>query len=151
MAASLEVFLDSSAVFAAILSEDGGARMILKLGEAHAIRVLVSSQVLAEVEGALRRKAPESLPCLAMLLDAAHATVGLSAGKSEVRRLRDAVGHDGDAQVLADAHAAHAAYFVTLDRKHFLDNKSARKVASCPMGTPGECLTWLRDKLSASI
>lgn len=56
----VSVFLDTSALFAGIWSAEGGARMILKLGEAGAIRLLVSPQVLAEAESALRRKAPET-------------------------------------------------------------------------------------------
>ena len=151
MAASIEVFLDSSAVFAAILSEDGGARMILKLGESGVVHISVSAQVLKEVEGALRRKAPEAIPLLAVLLDAARVVVGSSAGPTAVRRLRNPVGHDGDAQVLADAVVAGVVYFVTLDRKHFLENRSARKAVPFIIGSPGDFLAWLRDGLSAGL
>ena len=55
MAARISVFLDTSALFAGIWSSEGGARMILRLGETRAIRLLVSPQVLDEIEGALRR------------------------------------------------------------------------------------------------
>ena len=43
--------------------------MILKLGEAGAIQLLVSSQVLTELENVLRRKAPKILGVLTLLLD----------------------------------------------------------------------------------
>ena len=59
MPAKVSVFLDTSALFAGIWSATGGGRMILKLGEAGAIRLLVCPQVLDEIESALRRKAPD--------------------------------------------------------------------------------------------
>ena len=38
----VRVFLDTSALFAGIWSASGGARMILKLGEADTIQLLIS-------------------------------------------------------------------------------------------------------------
>jgi predicted nucleic acid-binding protein len=55
------VFLDTRALFAGIWSSTGGSRMILKLGEAEAIQLLASAQVLQEIENALREKAPGTL------------------------------------------------------------------------------------------
>ena len=55
-----DIFLDTSALFSGIWSATGGARMLLKLGEAQAIKLSVCSQVLTEIEGVLRRKAPQS-------------------------------------------------------------------------------------------
>ena len=52
-----KIFLDASALFAAVYSRIGGARMLLRLAEGAAVQVIVSSQVLSETEGALRRKA----------------------------------------------------------------------------------------------
>jgi predicted nucleic acid-binding protein len=48
-------------LFAGIWSSTGGSRMILKLGEAEAIQLLASAQVLQEIENALREKAPGTL------------------------------------------------------------------------------------------
>lgn len=61
MVTRVSAFLDTSALFAGIWSAEGGARMLLKLGETGAIRLLVSSHVLDEIERALRRKAPDTL------------------------------------------------------------------------------------------
>lgn len=63
------LFLDTSALFAGIWSATGGARMLLKLGEARAVQLKASSQVLTEFESVLRRKAPQNLGALALLLD----------------------------------------------------------------------------------
>ena len=65
------VFLDTSALFAAVLSETGGARQLLKLGEAGVIALWVGPTVLAEIDAVLARKSPASKTRLALLLDRA--------------------------------------------------------------------------------
>jgi len=146
MPPSPRVFLDTSALFAGILSAKGGARLILKLGEAGAIDLLVSPQVLDEAEGALRRKAPHALGLLALLLDRSGAEVSASATADAVEKSRSLTGHLGDAHVLAAAWAARIDYFVTLDRAHFLDNGKLIGVVPFPVGTPGDFLVWYRGR-----
>ena len=68
MSPTTRAFLDTSALFAAIWSEEGGGRMLLRLGEAGAVQIVVSRQVLAELERAIRSKAPHALGSLAVLL-----------------------------------------------------------------------------------
>jgi predicted nucleic acid-binding protein len=151
MPAKVRAFLDTSALFAGIWSVEGGARMILKLGEAGAIQLLVSSQVLREIESTLRRKAPDLLGLLALLLDRSSVeTVPLPAPEV-VQESQALTGHPGDAQVLAAAWAAGVDYFVTLDRKHFLDNPGLKEAVPFPIGTPGDFLTWYRGRFVAGI
>jgi predicted nucleic acid-binding protein len=148
MPAKVSVFLDTSALFAGIWSATGGGRMILKLGEAGAIQLLVSPQVLDEIEGALRRKAPDMLGLLALLLDRSCVEVVPSPMPETVQDSQVLTGHPGDAQVLAAAWATGADYLVTLDRKHFLDNPALRDTVPFPVGTPGDFLAWYRRQLT---
>ena len=148
MTARISAFLDTSALFAGIWSAEGGSRMILKLGEAEAVRLLVGPQVLDEIESALRRKAPDMLGLLALLLDRSCVEVVLSPTSDTVRDSEVLTGHSGDAQVLAAAWAAGVDYFVTLDRKHFLDNPTLRDAVPFPVGTPGDFLAWYRAQLT---
>lgn len=126
--------------------------MILKPGEARVIRLLVCSQVLAEAEGALRRKAPDALRLLALLLalllDRSQAEVVSSPAAEAVWSSQALTGHPGDAQVLAAAWEAGADYFVTLDREHFLDNPGLRGAVPFPISTPGDFLAWYRGQLA---
>ncbi|HEY3231292.1 MAG TPA: PIN domain-containing protein [Roseiflexaceae bacterium] len=145
----VSVFLDTSALSATVWSAGGGARMILKLGEAGAVRLLLSPQVLTEIEGALRRKAPESLGLLALLLDRAGVEVVPSPTPEAVRQGQALTGHQGDAIVLAAAQSSGADYFVTLDRAHFLDNPALKSAVPFPIGTPGDFLAWYRERISA--
>lgn len=148
MARRVKVFLDTSALFAGIWSAEGGARMTLKLGEAGVIELLVSPQVLIEIESFLREKAPDSLGRLALLLDRSGAGVVPAAAPGVLERCQAIVPHPGDAQVIASAWNRQADYFVTLDQKHFLANEPLREKAPFILGTPGGFLAWLRERLS---
>lgn len=149
MPVKVRVFLDTSALFAGICwSAEGGARMILKLSEAGAVSLLVSSQVLNEIEGVLRRKAPEALGLLAILLDKSDLEVVSPPPSELIQQIEILTGHSGDALVLAAAWLAEVDYFVTLDRQHFLQNPAVQAATSFPMGTPGDFLAWYRARVS---
>ncbi|MBM4465505.1 MAG: PIN domain-containing protein [Chloroflexi bacterium] len=150
MPARVSVFLDTSALFAGIWSATGGGRMILKLGEAGAIRLLVSPQVLGEIESALHRKAPDVLGLLALLLDRSRVEVVPSPMPETVQDSEALTGHLGDAQVLAAAWGAGTNYFVTLDRKHFLGNKTLIDAVPFAIGTPGNRKSKIVNRLEGA-
>jgi hypothetical protein len=52
--------------------------------------------------------------------------------------------------VLAAALAACADHFVTLDRKHFLENALLAGGLPFPTGTPGDFLAWLKQRLAGA-
>ena len=146
------VFLDTSALFAGIWSASGGGRMLLKLGEAGVIELVASSQVLHEIEIALRRKYPTGLAGLAFLLDNARVSVTTSQPPAELLERCSAVTpHPGDARIAADAWATGASFLATLDSEHFLENKLLRSAVPFHIGTPGDCLAWLRGKFGSDL
>ena len=116
--------------------------MLLKLGEARAIQLLVSPQVLREIESALRRKGPDLLGLLALLLDRSNVEVVPAPTREAVRESHALLGHRGDALVLAAAWESEVDYFVTLDRAHFLDNRRLKEVIPFPLGALGDFLAW---------
>jgi predicted nucleic acid-binding protein len=140
------VFLDTSVLFAAVWSESGGSRLILKLGEAGAVSVWVGPSVLQEAEAVLKRKSPESGPHMALLLDRAQVQVGPEAGKEALAQALSAVDYLPDAQVLAEAVEIGVNYFVSLDQKHLVGNVRIERL-SFPVGTPGDFLGWYRQHL----
>lgn len=148
MLAGARVFLDTSALFSGVWSVEGGARYILKLGEAGLVKVLVSSQVLTEIERALQVKVPHKLGQLALLLHESGVEVVPNPPQQTVQDSLHLIGYAADAQVFAAAWAAGVDYFVTLDRQHFLDNESLRGAVPFPIGTPGDFLAWYRNQLS---
>jgi predicted nucleic acid-binding protein len=145
------LFLDTSALFAGIWSAEGGARMLLKLGEAGVVDLLVSSQVLDESEDVIRRKAAPLLVNLALLLDRSQASVVGTAPEEIMDKCRTLVSHPGDRRILADAWHNRADFLVTLDRAHFLDVPHLAGQVPFPIGTPGDCLTWVRQKIEAQL
>jgi len=148
MPAETRVFLDTSVLFAAVLSETGGSRLILKLGEASALRLFVGPRVLQEAESVLTRKAPQHKGHFALLLDRANVVVGPSPDKGALGQASAIVEYAPDAHVLAEAIAAGSDYFVSLDRKHLVGNPRAA-LLSFPIGTPGDFLAWFRERVQA--
>jgi len=57
----IDVFLDSSVLFAGVASSAGAARALLLLGEAEQMTITVSEQVITQTECALARKLPTAL------------------------------------------------------------------------------------------
>lgn len=144
------VFLDTSALFAAVLSASGGGRAILRLGELGAISLWVGPSVVQEADGVFRRKASDLLPLLATLLDRANVRVG-GAPPAEDRALAGSVvGYKPDADVVAEALAAGVDYLVTHDATHLLRNP---RIGELPLqvGSPGDCLAWLRQQWAESV
>jgi predicted nucleic acid-binding protein len=145
MADRPKVFLNTSALFAGLWSDLGGARQVLKLAEAGMVTLAISPQVLSEIENNLRRKAPEQLGKLAVLLDRVGLVLTKTAPESLFETALTLTGHPGDGRVLADAWESGVDFFVTLDRQHFLDNEGLRTALPFPLGTPGDFLLWYRQ------
>lgn len=139
------VFFDTSALFAGIWSAQGGARAILQLAEAGLVQLIVSSQVLAEIEGVLREKRADQLPGLLQLLDICNVQIISNDKPDRLKTARRWVAYAPDAVVIADALAVTGlSFFVTLDREHFLTNENLRSAMPFKIGTPGDFLAWLR-------
>jgi predicted nucleic acid-binding protein len=146
MPAKARVFLDTSVLFAAVLSETGGSRFILKLGEAGAIRLSVGPRVLQEAECVLEYKAPQRKALFALLLDRANVAVGPAPDGASLEQANDLIAYAPDAHVLAEAIAAGSDYLVSLDRKHLVGNPRLAAL-SFPVGTPGDFLAWFRERV----
>ena len=122
--------------------------MILKLGEASALQLITSQDVLGELERVFRRKAHELLGELAILLDRSRLEIGPSPLQHDVEKNLNLVGHLGDARTIAAVRSMEVDYFVTLDRKHFIDNVRLVNEVPFPIGTPGDFLDWYRRELT---
>lgn len=124
--------------------------MILKLGEAGAIHPWVSSLVLEEIDRVLRRKIPDALGLLALLLDRSRIGVVSPPSPEAFEKSQGLVSHPGDAWIVAAAWQAEVDYFVTLDREHLLTNAPLREALPFPVGTPGDFLGWFRARFTPS-
>jgi predicted nucleic acid-binding protein len=82
----------------------------------------------------------------ALLLDRARVRVTPEPSAEALAQAMAVTLYGPDARVLAEALSAGADYFVTLDREHFVDNPHTGKLPLA-VGTPGDFLAWLRDRL----
>lgn len=146
MGANARLFLDTSALFSGLWSESGGARALLQLGEAGLIQLIISQDVLDELDRVIRKKAPEVLGTLALVLDRARVVIAPRPKPAPIADAERWTGHAGDARIVAAAQSARADYLVTLDRAHLLDNPLLKKHLAFPVDTPGSALAWLRAR-----
>ena len=141
---SPRAFLDTSVIFAAVLSESGVARLLFKLGEVGILHLIVGSNVLRECEEVVRRKAPGSLPVLAYLLELAGVEISKRSPDAFIGQAEAIIVYKPDAIILAKAMAAETDCFITHDKAHFLDANLGTAV-SFRIGTPGDLIQALED------
>ncbi len=138
------IFLDTSVVFAAVLSPTGGARKLFLLGEAGMLQLVVGPTVLRECQEVVERKAPTSLSTLAQLLSSASLETSHAPTKKQISAAEVYVQYAPDARVLAEAMLAKPDWFVTHDKEHFLKHRS-RINLPFEIGTPGDVLQRFKD------
>jgi predicted nucleic acid-binding protein len=146
MPARAKIFLDTRVIFAAVFSPEGGSRLLFRLGEIGLLDIWVGQSVLKEADEVVRRKAPHTLPDLAILLSTVHVSLVGAPSSEEYEQARAVVPYLPDARVLAEALCAAPDWFVTLDRKHFLDNPLLAEL-SFRFGTPGDFLEVFKQNL----
>jgi predicted nucleic acid-binding protein len=146
MPAKAKIFLDTSVIFAAVFSPEGGSRLLFRLGEIGLLDICVGQSVLQEADIVVQRKAPHTLPDLAILLSIVHVSLGGSPGSGEYEQARELVNYLPDVRVLAEAIYAAPDWFITLDRKHFLENSSLTELPF-QIGTPGDFLEVFKENL----
>lgn len=141
-----EVFFDSSALFAGVVSATGAARALLLLSEAGVlIQVIVSEQVIAETERNVARKLPRALPYYREALRSGAVKIVNDPTREEVVHCRGIIAHQADVPIIVAAMKANVDYLVTLDRRHFLDDPEVARRSGLRVGSPGDCLAWVRN------
>ena len=140
----LRAFLDTSVVFAAVLSPDGGSRKLFKLAETGIVRLVIGPHVLRECDEVVRQKRPSSSPALAQLIASSDVETSLAPTSRQIRIAKSYVLYSPDAYVLAEATQAKPDWFVTHDKEHFLKNRD-KITLLFEIGTPGDLIQKLKD------
>ena len=149
MKRSHRIFLDTSVIFAAVLSESGGGRVLFRLGVAGVLQLIVGSNVLRECEEVVRLKTPVSLPTLAYLLELGMVEITTRSPDEFIEQAKAIVAYEPDAYVLAEAMSAEPDWFITHDKTHFL-NANLSSSLSIRIGTPGDLFQALEDEFTQS-
>jgi predicted nucleic acid-binding protein len=143
-----DLFLDSSALFAGVVSPGGAARALLLLAEAEFVTLTISEQVVAETERALARKVPRALAYCREALRSTGLRIVRDPSPGEVAADGDIIVHRADVPIVVAAMKAQVDYLVTLNRRHFLDDASVTARSGLRIGTPGDALAWVQEQLA---
>ena len=116
-----KTFVDSSVVFAAVLSPSGGSFRIFREARSRNIALCVTRYVIDEVREGLQEKYPGSVEAFDSLFLHFPVSVLPDPPDRVVRKYLRLLPPD-DVPILAGAVAGGAQELITLDRKHFLNN-----------------------------
>jgi predicted nucleic acid-binding protein len=145
---SPELFFDSSALFAGIVSASGASRALLLLAEAGQVAITVSEQVVAETERAVARKIPRALPEFREAIRATGLRIVRDPSPDEIEGCADIISHHADVPIVVAAMQSKTDYLVTLNRRHFIDDPAVADRSKLRIGTPGDALAWARRYLA---
>lgn len=140
--AQYRFFFDTSVYIAALLSPKGAARELVRLAEAGAIRMVVSQEVIIEIDRVLSEKFPQFLQESRLIwknlgpeLTADPSAVALKPFLSKLDK--------GDAIILCAAKQAKVGAFVTWNTRDFMAPE-IRQLVDFPIIVPGEALVLFR-------
>jgi hypothetical protein len=142
-----ELFFDSSALFAGVVSASGASRALLLLAEAGLVSITVSEQVVAVTERAIARKMPRALPDYREALRATGLRIVGNPSLNEIEAHRNIISHQADVPIVVAATQVKADYLVTLNRRHFVDDPNVAARSGLRIGMPGDALAWVRECL----
>jgi len=141
------IFLDSSALVAGVLSETGAAHVLLLLGESEDILLTVSEMVIIESERAITLKSPRNIPVLRNAIVSSNLIIVRDPSSKEIEANLYLINDPNDVPILIAAMKAKVDYLATHNRKHFLDDPEVAERSGLRIGTPGDVLAWLRENL----
>lgn len=146
----IRLFLDSSALMAGILSSQGAARALLLLSEAGQIDLIVSQQVIVEVERSLAHKAALALPFAREMILRANVAIIRDPTSDELLPHQGWISHTADLPILVAAVRAKVGFLATLNTRHFIDDPDVANKSGLRIGTPGDALVWVREQFKQS-
>ena len=141
------IFLDSSALIAGAISKTGAAYVLLELGEQEEILLTISEMVITESERSIARKSPNNLSGLREAMKAANLKIVQDPSGEEKEANLYLIDDPDDVPILLAAMKAKVDYLATHNRKHFLDDPGVAEKSGLKIGTPGDVLAWLRERL----
>jgi predicted nucleic acid-binding protein len=132
------VFIDASVFIAAAGSESGGSALVLEICRGSRYKALCSQRVLMEAQVNLRDKfTDDTLARFYRLLAALSPVIAPPAAMSDEAPYLGLV-TEKDAHVIASAALGGAAYLVSLDRKHLVNDTVRNAGLPFQVLLPGE-------------
>lgn len=145
----VSIFLDSSALIAGVISENGAAHVLLQLGETEDVSLTISELVFNETTRSIGRKSPENLENVGKEIEKARIVILQDPSYEEIQANLYLMDDPDDVPILLAAVKARVDYLATHDHKHFLNDPNVAERAGLKIGTPGDVLAWIRENLSS--
>lgn len=139
-----KVFLDTNVFIAGLLSASGASSAVLDLGEAEEILIVVSEQVLVELDRNMLSKFPMLVARYRSFIQNLEPLLADNPSPALVKKVHQWIPTD-DAPIVAAAIHASADYLVSLDVRHF-HTKALKAHVSIPIVTPSEFLHLFRQQ-----
>lgn len=139
------LFIDANVLIAASHSPAGGSSALLKLCEKGFFVAATTALVLQESEFNIRTKLDKKSLLRFYKLISKVPLLLLPAVSPEEKAKYHAVVHPKDAHVLSAAILARCDYLITLDQKHFMNDRVHRARLPLNISTPGDFLKQLKD------
>lgn len=143
----VNIFLDSSALIAGIISETGAAHVLLQLGETEDTTLTISEVVFNETTRSIARKSPGNLDDMQKGIQKSRIRILPDPSHEEIQANLYLMDDPYDVPILLTAVKAKVDYVATHDHKHFLDDPKVAERSGIRIGTPGDVLAWLRETL----
>ena len=144
----VSIFLDSSALIAGVISENGAAHVLLQLGETESVSLTISKFVFNETTRSIGRKSPENLANVQKEKEKKKIVIAQDPSQEEIQANLYLMDDPDDVPVLLAAIKAKVDYLATHDHKHFLNDPKVAEKAGLKIGTPGDVLAWIRENLN---
>ena len=140
----IRTFLDASVLFAAVYSETGASREIIRRATRGEVSLVATRLVFEEARRNLQEKAPEEAPELERFQGAVEFEM-VRPTKQEVEEAKEYTATK-DAPIVAAAKRARVDYLVSLDRRHLVDVPQVAERSGVQIVLPGEILREIRKE-----
>lgn len=142
------IFFDANVVIAGSMSRTGASRALMMLTAAGVIRMVLSRQVLDEVERNLRNKLPQALPIMAEMLSHIAPEVVEDPPLEASARWHEHI-EAKDAPILEAALSAQVDYLITLNNRDFTPQVAA--LSGLPIVSPAEFIERIREIITIGL
>lgn len=136
------IFFDTSVYITALLSPNGAAGGLVRLAEAGLVRMVVSEEVIIEVDRVLAFKFPEFVQESRELWKHLNPEMATNPTASQMKPFLEKL-PKADALILCTAHLAQVSAFVTWNTRDFM-REGIGELVNFPILVPADCLVLFR-------
>jgi hypothetical protein len=103
---------------------------------------------MTETERAVARKFPRAMPDLREAIRATCLRIVRDPSPDEMEACADIIAHQADVPIVVAAMRSKTNYFVTLNRRRFIDDPAVADRSRLRIGMPGDALACVRQRLA---